>query len=182
MKITLRDLHRDLGYFYMGLLISFAFSGILQNHRDVWKPEKYTVTEKSVQIKPILSDKIEEDEAKAIGKKLGIEDKFRRAMLKEGKLKISYENNEVEIDASTGKGEIVSYAKTPLISQMHYLHKSTSNWWIYYSDIFGISIIVIAISGSLMIEKGKNTFRLRGWKLAVAGLIFPLLIILFFAL
>jgi hypothetical protein len=40
----------------------------------------------------------------------------------------------------------------------------------------------MAISGALMIEKGKNTFRLRGWKLAVAGLIFPLIIILFFAL
>jgi hypothetical protein len=182
MKLNIRSIHRDLGYFYMGLIISFSFSGILQNHRDAWKPEKYTVTEKSVQIKPLLIDKIEEDQAKQMGEALGIQDKFRKAMIKKGELKISYENHDLQIDLATGKGSIVAYAKTPIISQMHYLHKSTSNWWIYYSDIFGISIIVIAISGSLMIEKGKNTFRLRGWKLAVAGLIFPLLIILFFAL
>jgi len=52
MKLTRRDLHRDLGYFYMGLIISFAFSGILQNHRDTWKPEKYTATEKLISIAP----------------------------------------------------------------------------------------------------------------------------------
>lgn len=182
MKPNIRSIHRDLGYFYIGLIISFSFSGILQNHRDAWKPEKYTVTEKSVQIKPLLIDKIEEDQAKQMGEALGIQDKFRKAMIKKGELKISYENHDLEIDLATGKGSIVAYAKTPFISQMHYLHKSTSNWWIYYSDIFGISLIIMAISGALMIEKGKNTFRIRGWKLAVAGLIFPLVIILFFAL
>lgn len=182
MKLTRRDLHRDLGYFYMGLIISFAFSGILQNHRDTWKPEKYITTEKLISIAPSSINKMEEDEAKKLGKSMGIEDKFRRVMIKEGKLKISYENNELEIDLKSGKGEIVTYEKTPLISQMHYLHKSTSNWWIYYSDIFGISLIILAISGSLMIEKGKNTFRVRGWKLAVAGLTFPILIVIFFAL
>jgi hypothetical protein len=38
----------------------------------------------------------------------------------------------------TGKGEIVAFNKTPIISQTMKLHKNTSNWWIYYSDIFGI--------------------------------------------
>lgn len=182
MKLSIRDIHRDLGYFYIGLIISFAISGILQNHRDAWKPEKYTASEKSISIRPSALDKMEEEEAKALGKSLGIEDKFRRVTVKEGKLKISYENNDLEIDLKSGKGEIVTFGKTPLISQMHYLHKSTSNLWIYYSDIFGISLLVIAISGALMIEKGKNTFRLRGWKLAVGGLIFPILIVIFFAL
>ena len=29
MNLKARNLHRDLGYFYVGLIISFAFSGIL---------------------------------------------------------------------------------------------------------------------------------------------------------
>jgi hypothetical protein len=182
MKLNKRAIHRDLGYFYIGLIISFAFSGILQNHRDAWKPEKFTVVEKSIQIKPLVFDRIEEDQAKRIGDSLGIHDKFRRAMVKKGQLKISYENHDLEIDLASGKGSVIEYGKTPIISQMHYLHKSTSKWWIYYSDIFGISLIIMAITGVLMIEKGNNTFRLRGWKLAIAGLIFPLVIILFFAL
>jgi len=179
MKFNIRSLHRDLGYFYLGLIISFSISGLLQNHRDSWKPEKYTVVEKQVQWKPMAIEKMEENEAKSIGKRLGIEDKFRKAMIKKGILKVSYENNDLEIDLATGKGEIVTYGKTPIIHQMHYLHKSTSNWWIYYSDIFALSLLVMAITGVCMIEKGKNTFRLRGWKLALAGLVVPLSILLF---
>ncbi|WP_258012176.1 hypothetical protein [Flavobacterium psychrophilum] len=37
--IKARNLHRDLGYFYIGLIISFAFSGVLMNHREHWHPE-----------------------------------------------------------------------------------------------------------------------------------------------
>jgi hypothetical protein len=59
------------------------------------------------------------------------------------------------------------------------LHKSTSNWWIYYSDIFGISLIVIAFTGVIMITHGQNTFRRRGWKLALAGVIIPLIVLFF---
>jgi hypothetical protein len=49
--------------------------------------------------------------------------------------KISFENTDVEIDMKTGKGEIISFIKTPIISQAMSLHKNTSNFWIYYSDI-----------------------------------------------
>ena len=46
----IRDLHRDFGYFYVGLIISFWFSGILMNHREHWHPEKYTVETKTFQV------------------------------------------------------------------------------------------------------------------------------------
>jgi hypothetical protein len=123
--------------------------------------------------------KVTDEYAEELGKKLGVEDKFRRQKLDDGKLKISFEKNDIEIDLQTGKGEITTFIKTPIISSMMKLHKNTSNWWIYYSDIFGISLITIAITGAIMIKVGKNTFGKRGWKLALAGLIVPLLILLF---
>jgi hypothetical protein len=49
-KKTFRNLHRDLGYFYIGLIISFAFSGLMMNHRDSWHPEKYTTETKSIEV------------------------------------------------------------------------------------------------------------------------------------
>ena len=51
MKLNRRNIHRDLGYFYIGLIISFAFSGILMNHREHWHPEKYTTETKSISVK-----------------------------------------------------------------------------------------------------------------------------------
>lgn len=177
--IKARNLHRDLGYFYIGLIMSFAFSGILMNHRDSWHPEKYTVETKAITVNIPKDTEITEKYASALGKQLGIDDKIRRHKVKDDALKISFEKNDVEIDLKTGKGEIVSFIKTPFISQTMKLHKNTSNWWIYYSDIFGISLITIAFTGAIMIPAGKFTFKRRGWKLALAGLIVPLLILLF---
>lgn len=178
-QATIRNLHRDLGYFYIGLIISFAFSGILMNHREQWHPEKYTVETKAIKINLPSEDKINETFVDSLGKTLGIDDKIRRHNVKKGTLKISFEKNDVEIDMKTGEGEITTFIKTPIISQAMKLHKNTSNWWIYYSDIFGLSLITIAITGAIMIQVGKNTFGKRGWKLALAGLIVPLLILLF---
>ncbi|HEU4497224.1 MAG TPA: PepSY-associated TM helix domain-containing protein [Flavobacterium sp.] len=173
--LNIRGLHRDLGYFYIGLIISFAFSGILMNHRESWHPEKYTVETKAIEVKLPPEDKINEKYAENLGKQLGIKDKFRRHNVKKGAFKISYENHDVEIDLKTGKGEIIAFHKTPIISQAMKLHKNTSNWWIYYSDIFGISLILIAITGAMMIPYGKFAFKKRGWKLSIAGVLFPLL-------
>ncbi len=178
-QATIRNLHRDLGYFYIGLIISFAASGILMNHREHWHPEKYTIETKAIEVKLPAEEKLNEPFADSLGKALGVDDKIRRQSVKKGTYKISFEKHDIEIDMETGKGEVVSFHKTPVISQMMKLHKSTSNWWIYYGDIFGISLIIIAVTGSIMIPAGKFNFKRRGWKLALAGIVFPLLFLLF---
>lgn len=180
-KKTLRNLHRDLGYFYIGLIVSFAFSGLMMNHREAWHPEKYTSETKAIEVQLPEESEINEDFAKDLGEKLGIDDKFRRQRIKKNQFTISFEKHDVEIDMKTGKGEIVSFFKTPIISQSMSLHKNTSNFWIYYSDIFAISLIIIALTGTIMIKAGKFSFKERGWKLAVAGVIFPLLFLFLFA-
>ena len=176
MQFNKRALHRDLGYFYLGLIISFSISGILQNHRQNWHPEKYTVETKAITFQLPKDEKvITEDFAKNVGEKLNVKDKFRRFNIKEGELRLSFEKTDVEIDIKSGKGEIVNFIKTPFVSQMNKLHKDTSPWWIYYSDIFAISMLAIAITGATMVQKGKLSFSGRGWKLALAGLVFPLI-------
>ncbi len=178
LQINFRNLHRDLGYFYIGLIISFAFSGLLMNHRDMWHAEKYTTETKAIKVQLPEESKITEDFAKELGDKLGIDDKFRRHNVKKDEFKMSFENHDVEIDMKTGKGEIVSFIKTPIVSQTMKLHKNTSNFWIYYSDIFALSLITIALTGTLMIKAGKFSWKNRGWKLAFAGVVFPLLFLI----
>lgn len=176
----IRDLHRDLGYFYLGLIITFAFSGILMNHRDHWHPEKYTIQARDIVIKLPQENEITEDYAKNLAKELGIEEEMKRHMVRKGKFKMQFENTEVEANLETGQGEVVEFVKTPIVSQAMKLHKNTSNWWIYFSDIFGISLIIIAITGTLMVKHGKYTFKRYGWKLALIGMLFPILFLLVF--
>ena len=180
-KKNFRNLHRDLGYFYIGLIISFAASGLMMNHRDSWHPEKYTTETKMIQVQLPEEDQINEKFAKALGVKLGIDDKLRKQSIKKGSLKISFENHDLEIDLKTGKGEMVTFIKTPIISQAMKLHKNTSNFWIYYSDIFALSLIAIALTGTIMVKGGKFSFKERGWKLALAGVLFPLLFLFLLA-
>jgi uncharacterized protein len=180
MKLNLRNLHRDFGYFYLGLIVSFASSGLLMNHRQSWHPEKYTVQTKAITIKNKIDKKsFTDDAAKEIAKSLAIDDKFRRQNIKEGKLRISFEKNDLEIDLTTSKGELVTFTKTPIIGHAMQLHKNTNNWWIIYSDIFAISLIFIAISGSFILGKTRNSFSSRGWRLTALGLIVPLFFLIF---
>jgi hypothetical protein len=77
----------------------------------------------------------------------------------------------------TGKGEIVSFENAN--HQSNDEITKTHRIWIYYSDIFAISLILIALTGTLMIKAGKFSWKNRGWKLAVAGVVFPLLFLFY---
>ncbi len=110
-----------------------------------------------------------------------INDKIKRHFIKKDDLRINGENTEVEVNLKSGIAEIRTFKKTPIISQLMFLHKSSSSWWIYYSDIFALSLISIAVTGAAIYTKGKFTFRSRGWRLALAGLVFPLLFLIFFS-
>lgn len=179
MKITFRNTHRSLGYFYVGLIISFSISGIFLNHRKDWYPTRYVSEVKNVEVTmPAHPDSINESFVASLTKTLGIDDKMRRFRVEENHLDISYEKHDVEIDITTGKGKLESYKKAPVIAEMTKLHKDTSNWWIYYSDIFGIAMAVIAFTG-MFLQKGAFGFKKLGWKLALAGIIFPLIFLFF---
>ena len=175
MKLTARNTHRDIAYFYVGLIISFSLSGIFLNHRQSWHPRRYTYDKQEITIPvSVAKDSINDGFIENFTKQQNIDDQLRRFNVNDNKLRISYVSHDVEIDLSTGKGIIETYRITPLLGQMTQLHQDTSKWWIYYSDIFGIAMLTIALTG-MFIEKGRLSFRSRGWKLALAGLIFPLI-------
>ena len=174
MKLTSRNTHRDLAYFFLGLIIAFAFSGIFLNHRQQWHPRRYTYDTKQITVPVVVKDSINDAYIEQLTKAQNIDDVLRRFQVNENNLRISYTTHDVDIDITTGEGKIVTYKTTPILGQMTKLHVDTSKWWIYYSDIFGIGMLTIAITG-MFIEKGKNSFKSRGWKLALAGILFPLI-------
>ncbi|MEZ5041311.1 MAG: PepSY-associated TM helix domain-containing protein [Saprospiraceae bacterium] len=176
MKLTARNTHRDIAYFYVGLIISFSLSGIFLNHRTVWHPMKYKYQTKEIALNtPVTADQVNDAYIKAFTEEFKINDRLRRyAVDDKNVLRASYTDNEVQVDLTTGKGTIGMFRQTPLLGQMTELHVTTNNWWIYYSDVFGLAMLTIAFTG-MFITKGSNSFRKRGWKLALAGIVFPLI-------
>jgi uncharacterized protein len=175
MKLTARNTHRDLAYFYLGLIIAFSFSGIFLNHRQSWHPRRYQYNSHEIELKSLINkDSINDQYISLFTKEFNIDDQVRRFSIDGNTLKISYVSNDVQIDLTTGQGKIESYRTTPILGQMTKLHVDTSKWWIYYSDIFGAAMLVIAFTG-MFIQKGENSFWGHGWKLALVGIIFPLI-------
>ncbi|MCB0667493.1 MAG: PepSY-associated TM helix domain-containing protein [Saprospiraceae bacterium] len=175
MKLTARNTHRDLAYFYLGLIISFSLSGIFLNHRRAWHPMRYEYASKEITLSPLVkADQVDDDFLKKFSEDFELTDRLQRYAMDENILRITYADHNVEVDLETGKGKIGEFRQTPLLGQMTELHVTTNNWWIYYSDIFGIGMLTIAITG-MFVNKGKFSFKKRGWKLAVLGILFPLI-------
>lgn len=174
MKLTARNTHRDIAYFYLGLIIAFSFSGIFLNHRQDWHPRRYKADIREFTMSPIHKDSVTDAFIAFFTDQQKIDDNLRRFAVNGTSLRISYVNHDVDVDLTTGEGTVVHYKVTPVLGQMTILHVDTSKWWIYYSDIFGAAMLVIAITG-MFIAKGEHSFKRRGWKLALAGLIFPLI-------
>jgi hypothetical protein len=94
---------------------------------------------------------------------------------------VDYQGNTIlSVNLESGEGTLEHKRKVPVLGHTMYLHKSTNSFWIWYSDIFGAAMLLIAITG-LFIAKGKYSFRQRGWKFAILGLIFPLIFLVLFA-
>ncbi len=176
MKLTARNIHRDFAYFFLGLIIAFSFSGIFLNHRRDWHPRRYTFSSQEITIPAVAQADSTVNDAyiEAFTKEQKIEDNLRRFTVENNTLSISYEKHDVKVDLATGKGKIDEYRTTPVLGQMTQLHVDTSKWWIYYSDVFGVAMLVIAFTG-MFIQSGENSFRRRGWKLAAVGILFPLI-------
>ena len=184
MKLNNREIHRKLAFFYVGLIISFAFSGILNNHRNDWKIHtNYTYETKDFKI-PIPVDKAPFSSKRKMAKfakEHYHQAKYLGSRIRNGKFRAFFKDNTIlDLDLFLGEGTIEYRRKVPIIGHTFFLHKFSNKFWVWYSDIFAISLIIIAITG-LMMPKGKNSFKKSGWKLMVLGLIIPLIFILLFA-
>ncbi len=167
-----RSLHRDISYFFVGLIIAFSVSGIALNHRTDFDPQEYTVKTENFKIDlPSDASLITEDFFKQEAKKIATEE-FRGHRIRGQEARLYFEDAFASVNLKTGEGEIEYVQTIPVLGQMTILHKTTNVWWIWFSDIFGVAMLFIAITG-MFISKGKNSFKKRGWWLATIGLIFP---------
>ena len=110
----------------------------------------------------------------------GFEATYDGHRIRNGSLRVYFKDNGIlDMKLTEDKGQLEFKRKVPILGHSMYLHKSTNKFWIWYSDIFGAAMLLIAITG-MLIPAGKNGFKKRGWKLAVAGMLFPLLFLILF--
>jgi len=178
MKIRklLRILHRDLGYYIVGMTSVYCLSGIFLNHRHDFNPD-YKIYIYSFQVNIQDKTDLSETEVKEVLDAIEDVDALYKKHYRnnQGIVKVSIENGEVTINPATGEGSIHYLQKRPFIFGMNKLHKATlGTLWKWVSDIMAVILLFVAVSG-LFLLKGKRGFNRWGWWITIAGFIVPLI-------
>lgn len=175
-----RIIHRDTGYFFFGLTVVYCISGIAVNHNKDWNPN-YIITNKEFKVnEPITLSLITEDWVMSLLRKTGEEENFKKYYFpNKNTLKIFIQNGSVSLDIKSGNGFIEKLRKRPFFYQINFLHYNPGKWWTWYSDIFCVALILISISGLFIINRNKNSLTRRGIWFIIAGLIIPVLGLIF---
>lgn len=182
MKIRrlLRILHRDLGYFIVGMTLVYAVSGVYLNHRHDFNPDYRILYEK------IIADKLPADNYNRqivvdVLNLFEIKPVYRKHFItNQGNVKVFVENGEVVINPENGEASLTYLKKRPLIFEMNLLHKaSIGTFWKWISDVMAVILLFVAVSGMFLL-KGKRGFSRWGWIWTITGVLVPLFFILFY--
>lgn len=182
MKIRklLRILHRDFGYFIVGMTIVYALSGIFLNHRHDFNPD-YNIYIEEFKTDIHQKTNLNELEVKSVLDKLDFDLVYKKHYLNnQGLVKVFIENGEVVINPESGEGTMHYLQKRPIIFGMNKLHKATlGTAWKWVSDLMAVIMLFVAISGIFLL-KGKRGFNRWGWWLTIAGFVVPLIFAILF--
>jgi uncharacterized protein len=175
-----RILHRDIGYFFFGLTIIYCVSGIALNHKNDWNPN-YDITYKDFTItENIDKSTVTLDWVMAFLKQFHEEDHYKKFFFPDANtLKIFIDNGSISVNMPGKSGYLEKITKRPFFFQVNFLHYNPGKWWLWFSDSFCVGMIIIAITGLFIIAKSKNSLTRRGIWFILAGLIVPILALIF---
>lgn len=166
--------HRDLGYFFTGLIILYCISGLALNHVNDWNPD-FIVQRKQIPLgRAFERQNISTDTIKMMSKAAG-ETQFKvYDFPTQDQVKIYYEHATLHVWLHTGIAQYERLVKRHVFYEANVLHRNSLKGWKWVSDIFACFLIFICISG-LLIARGKYGFKQRGVWLVLAGLVLPVI-------
>ncbi|TNF47859.1 MAG: hypothetical protein EP305_06810 [Bacteroidetes bacterium] len=161
--ISMRVLHRYLGFFLAGIMAVYAISGVILIYRD-------TDFLKSEQV-------FEEQHSPNVpNEKLAEELRFRRLKVEKEEGDMVYFQNG-DYNRSTGVAHIRSMELPYVLDKMTHLHKASTEDPLYYLNIFfGCSLLFFVISAFWMYMPKTSVFK-RGILFSLAGVVLTLVLL-----
>ncbi|PIE50703.1 MAG: hypothetical protein CSA38_01680 [Flavobacteriales bacterium] len=174
-----KNWHRDIGYFFSGLIIIYSISGITVNHIKELHDPDFMLTKKEITLDKVYQKaEITDEIILGFSKMVGEEDFQLYDFPTPTQVKIYYENASLSIRFNEKHGFYEQLKKRPILYQANLVHLNRVDYWRWFSDIFALSLMFLSISGLIML-KGKYGFTRRGYILFILGLIPPLIAITF---
>ncbi len=170
--------HRDVGYFFAGLTVLYAVSGVAVNHVADWNPSyRLKKTRHEVGLVPNGSAI---EQGREVARRLGIDAEPMSAVrVGPTLLKVFFEDRTLTVSLPGGEVEDEHRARRFFLYEVNFLHLNKGKgWWTWFADLYAIGLAVLAVTG-LFIIPGRKGLSGRGKWLMGAGLLSPLLYLLF---
>ncbi|HEX2870714.1 MAG TPA: PepSY-associated TM helix domain-containing protein [Polyangiaceae bacterium] len=169
----LRAIHRDLGYFGVGLTLVYALSGLAVNHIADWDPSFRQISSTQQLPAPLPADA--EALGKAVLQSLGINEAPREVYAAgDDAVDIVFDQRTLHVTPSTGK--VVEEGQSPrwFLRAANWLHLNRGKKaWTYVADTYAVILLYLAISGLFMLP-GRKGLLGRGAAIALLGAAVPI--------
>ncbi len=173
-----RWLHRELGYIFFGMTIIYGVSGIALNHGVAkhWNPSLVAKSEHIEGIEKVSTEGINRNYVLDILLLTGERDNFKQYyMPNDSSVMIYLKNGHITVDISSGEAYLTKVRNRPVFKEFNFLHyNKPKKLWTWFSDIFGLSLVLMAISGLFMV-RGKKGITGQGAVLVIIGVLIPLI-------
>jgi hypothetical protein len=165
--------HRDIGYFFAGLTVLYAISGVAVNHIDDWNPN-YVFRTAVVEV-GILPFGTPAELGAEVLNRLGIaEDPKSVSRVGREQLKIFLHQRTLTVELPGGRVVDEHARRRFAFFEVNYLHLNHGKgFWTWFADVYAVGLLTLACTG-IFILTGKKGLGGRGRWLLIAGLIIPL--------
>ena len=116
-----RTIHRELSFFLSGMVLIYAISGLVMNHRDTINPN-YTVKRTTFTIDDLKPRaQLDRQEVVALLERSSIGERYTKHYFpEEGRMKVFLKGgSSLEVDLATGQAVYESLRKRPIIGSPH---------------------------------------------------------------
>jgi hypothetical protein len=170
--------HRDLGYFFAGITVIYAISGIAVNHVADWNPN-YSLETTTHQLEP-RAGLAPPEVAAAVASALAIDGEPNATVpTRPGEVRVFYDQRTLIVSLEDGRVVDEHASTRPGLYEMNYLHLNHGKgFWTWYADLYAVGLLILAVTGIFIIP-GKKGLGGRGRWLLIAGIAIPLLYLVF---
>lgn len=174
-----RTIHRDLSFFFAGMVLIYAMSGIFMNHRDSINPHYVVENVEGSLNMNFTADSLDKAAVLSIMEQIGVSHGYTKHYFPNSQqLKVFLKGGStLVLDLTDGTYIYETLTRRPLISQMTKLHYNPGRWWTWFSDCFAVALILITITGIVMMKGTKGLWGRGGIELLI-GLSIPVILFL----
>ena len=165
--------HRDVGYFFAGLTVIYAVSGVAVNHIDDWNPN-YVIRTEVAEVGVLPFGEPAELGAEVLSR-MGIAEEPRSVVrMSLDELKIFLDQRTLTVTLPGGRVVDEHARRRYAFFEVNYLHLNHGKgFWTWFADLYAVGLLVLACTGIFIIT-GKKGLGGRGRRLLIAGLAIPL--------